>query len=571
MPAAIRAQTQPNAPAPLGPPVRLVPTPGPVTAPTSTPAAPTPAAGDVQVLPPGVQATPLAPVDAAWAGTLSAADGAFPETMWQGTPRSFVAAALPLLQPTTSPVLQELARRLLMSNAMAPGGEDPPQGPGLAPARIGRLVALGQIDGAVAVLDRIAWRGNPEALDRLRVDLAFIKNDNDGACRRVEQAGARYQDIWWDRAQIACQALSGDQAKASLGQSVLRERKAPRDQLFDNLIDAVGGRQVKIDRMPDPTPVRVALLAAAKLPLPPDAFQSADAGVLRAWSTNTNIPNDRRLAAAERAAALGAIDPDALRLLYTEITFKPEERKAALTQAGENPRARALLYASAKQETVPAARAEAVQALLDAGAKRGEFAFWARLTAPLILELRQSPDLDWFAPSATRALYASGQLAEARRWLQIVNPELQKQLFVVARLAEGNSVQPWPREGLRAVLEALMPKEGSSDLAKPMLALALLSAVGEPVNAGDWLLLIGVPPAPGGSAVNPAIWLAGRDAALNRRIGESVLETLLLARAGDKVTVEPIAIAESISRLRAIGLEGEARRLALEAALTAGL
>jgi len=73
-----------------GGPVRLVPAPAPAPGPTATPAA-----GGGQPLPSGVQATPLAPVDSAWLGTLAPAEGAFPDTLWQGTPRSYVVAALP--------------------------------------------------------------------------------------------------------------------------------------------------------------------------------------------------------------------------------------------------------------------------------------------------------------------------------------------------------------------------------------------------------------------------------------------------------------------------------------------
>ncbi len=371
-----------------GAPLRLVPQPAPAPAPAP---ANNPAVGADQPLPSGVQATPLAPVDTAWLGTLSASDGAFPDTLWQGTPRVLVVATLPLLQPTASPVLQDLTRRLLLSDAVAPGGNDPADGRGLVSVRLERMVALGLEDGALAILDRLPWKGDAEPMDRLRIDLNLINNDVDAACKQVEAVIGRYQDVWWDRAQIACQAMHGDHGKAQLGLSLLRERKVPRDQLFDTLIDAVGGRAVKIDRMPDPTPIRVALLAAAKLPLPADALQAADPAVLHAWATNANVPNDRRLPAAERAVALGALPLDELRLLYTEITFKPDESKTALQQASDNPRARALLYTTAKQETVPAARAEVLQALLQAGAKRGELPVTARLVAPIILEIPATP------------------------------------------------------------------------------------------------------------------------------------------------------------------------------------
>lgn len=549
-----------------GGPVRLVPVPAPAPAPAATPPA-----GGGQPLPSGVQATPLAPVDSAWLGILAPADGAFPDTLWQGTPRSYVVAALPLVQPTASPALQDLTRRLFLSNAAAPGGNDPPDGRGLVSVRLERMVALGQVDAALAIMDRLPWKGDAEPMDRLRVDLTLVSNDVDGACKQVEAVIGRYQDVWWDRLQIACQALHGDQGKAQLGLSLLRERKVPRDQLFDTLIDALGGRTAKIDRMPDPTPLRVALLAAAKLPLPADALQAADPAVLHAWATNANVPNERRLPAAERAVALGALPLDELRLLYTEIAFRPEESKTALQQASESPRARALLYTSAKQETVPAARAELLQALLQAGAKRGEFPVTARLVAPIILEIPATSDLDWFAPPAARALYAADQPTEAARWAQLTDPAGAAQLVPLARIAAGANGPAWPKGGLKEILDGLQPKDGNPDPAKLLLTAALLAASGEPVTAADWATLVAVPPAPPSPLPNAAIWLGGRDAAANRRLGETVLDTLLMAHVGEHLAAEPDVIAEAVARLRAVGLEAEARRLALEAALDAGL
>ena len=74
--------------------------------------------------------------------------------------------------------------------------------------------------------------------------------------------------MWWARALIACQALSGDFAKASFGQSLLVDQKAPPDPEFDRLIRLVAERHAgKIARLGDPTPMRVALLIAAKRPL----------------------------------------------------------------------------------------------------------------------------------------------------------------------------------------------------------------------------------------------------------------------------------------------------------------
>jgi hypothetical protein len=558
----------------VGPPLRLVQPPSPPAAPADTVTPNSPDAGTVdQGAPSGVQATPLAPVDPVWTGSLTAADGALPETLWQGTEKTFVMAALPQLQATASPTLQDLMRRLLLSNAVAPFGEDLPKSRSLAAIRLDRMVALGYADDAMPLLDQLPWKGDPEPLDRLRVEIGFLKNDTDGACGQVQGAIGRYQDVWWDRAEIACQALAGDGGKAALGLSLLRERQAPRDQLFDTLVEAIANHAAaKVEHMPDPTPIRLALLAAAKLPLPPDALENANPAVLRAWATNAAVPAERRVGAAERAAALGAFPLDELRLVYGEVPFKPEERKAAIKQAGETARGRALLYTTAQQESAAAVRAEALQSLLQSGMKRGAFAMTARLVAPLLLEIEPRPDLDWFAPLAARALYAVDRPQEAARWAQTGGSAVEAQLFLVARLAAGEKGPPWPRGGLNAILEGLQPKDTTVEPAKLLLAAALLQAVGEPVKPADWATLVALPPTATAVMPNAAVWLDGGDAVAGHRLGEALLDTLLMmAQAGGKPPSEPIVVAGAVARLNALGMGAEARHLALEAALAAGL
>lgn len=553
----------------VGPPLRLVQPPSSPSVTPDTVAPTTPDAGAAgQPLPPGVQATPLAPVDPAWTGTLSAAEGALPETLWQGTEKAFVMAALPRLQPTLSPTLQDLTRRLLLSNAVAPFGEDLPKSPGLAALRLDRLVSLGYVDDAAQLIDQLAWKGDPEPLDRLRVEIGFLKNDIEGACGQVQAAIGRYQDIWWDRAQIACQALAGDASKAALGLSLLRERNAPRDQLFDTLIDAIDNHTAaKVEHMPDPTPIRLALLAAAKLPLPADALQNANPAVLRAWATNAAIPSWERLAAAERAAALGVLPLDELRLLYTEQAFKRTDP----LKSGDSPRDRALLYITANHETISTSRAKALQSLLQAGSQRGEFMVTAWLVAPLLLQIEPRSDLEWFAPMAARALYTAGRPQEADQWMQVGGPGTQAQLFLIARLAQGDKGPDWPKGGLKSILEGLQPKDATVEPAKLMLAAALLQAAGEPVRPGDWATLVALPPSAGASLPNAALWLDGRDAVAGHRLGEALLDTLAVAQSGGRLSSEPIVIAEAVARLSALGLDTEARHLALEAAVAAGL
>src|SRR5262249_19559146 len=154
--------------------------------------------------------------------------------------------------------------------------------------------------------------------------------------------------------------------------------------------------------------------------LPPDAIQNADPAVLRAWATNANVPAERRLAAAERAAALGALPLDELRLLYSQAGALLKTIKS-----GDSPRDRAQLYFMANQDATPAVRAEALQSLLQAGLKRGEFAVTARLVGPLLLEVAPGRDLDWFAPLAARALFVTDQPDKAELWASVADARAQ--------------------------------------------------------------------------------------------------------------------------------------------------
>src|SRR5665213_3355587 len=127
-------------------PIQLVPPPTPAPS-TTTNSAPDRDA----VVPAGendIVVAPLQPIDSAWAGTIDENNGGFPHIMWIGTPRGIVSAALPLLQPSTSPVLSGLAWRLLLSDADSPVGDEPPNTPGLLALRIDRLYALGIVSDA---------------------------------------------------------------------------------------------------------------------------------------------------------------------------------------------------------------------------------------------------------------------------------------------------------------------------------------------------------------------------------------------------------------------------------------
>jgi hypothetical protein len=569
--AAFPAQAaDPGPPVRLGPPQRLAPAP---TRPADPAAEPSPGAG-APLLPrdSAITVDALTPIDPDWSGILDEANGALPSTMWQGTPRGFVAELLPRLPVTTTPLIQDLERRLLLSSAAAPQGSDDPGKPGLLARRVERLVALGRIDDAEAVLKSVSTRRD-EGLERSLVELRLLQNDRDAACAAVEEGVKRYQNAWWDRAMIVCQTVRGEHAKATLGLSLLREQKAPRDDAFDALVERAAGRAGKLPALGDLSPLHLALLRAGKGPLPAELAHSSRPAVLRSLAVDDTAPLALRLAAAERAAAFGALPIERLRDLYGKVELSAEDKAEPQSRAAADrtARGRALLYAAAAAQPNEAAKAELLRAYVEQSRASGSYFVALRVAEPLLLELKPTPELAGFAAEATRGLLALRRPAEAVAWLAVAEPDAQRALLPLARIALGRGTPQWDAKTLAAAIDAWLKGEGDSGPRQAVLALSLLAALDEPIGPAEWTAVLGRAQ-PGGTGPQPApVFLELPRAAAEKHIGETVLLATLLLGDGERITVQPLPLARAIEGLKAIGLEGEARQAALEAALAAGL
>jgi hypothetical protein len=547
-----------------GAPIPLYPTPNLSSGPDSTPAPPLPLLTSPPASENGIQTETLAPIDPSWTGTLGAADRALPRDMWSTTPRSFVAAALPLLQPTSSPVLQELTRRLLLSDAAAPRGQDPDGGPSLVDRRVDRVLAFGYGDGA-ALVTALPQTNVSETFDRDTVELRVVAGDLGGACGAVNDRARRYSTPWWNEAVIGCQALTGAYDQASLGLNAMRDQKTDRDPVFETLINAIMGHRGKLDKFPDPSPFRMTLLAAAKLPLPADALANAGPGALAVWATSNKESVAARLAAGEKAEALGALPPAGLGLIYSAVEFKPEEQGALLKSGKlpDDPRSRAILYDLARTNEPGALRVAALAPLIADARRRGTFVPMARLIAPLVIELQPSSDLQSFAPDAARVLLASGAYDRAAPWVALAR---RAELNVIA-----NFVQIGGNDNVSVVdaIAALKALDAEAASRQADLLVSLAAALNIPLKGVDLATLLRGTHA--GTMPNGTLWLDQRQAAKAGRLGETLLTTILLASAGDRLSAEPIVLSQAIAGLEAVGLDADARALAVEAALDAGI
>lgn len=498
-------------------------------------------------------------------GILDDRHGGLGSAMWGGTNAATVRRLLPRLPAGDSRVARALSRRLLLTAAAAPDkfGADPVP---LLDLRAERLAALGDSAGLAALLKSVPSGAVSPAVSRAKVESLLLAGDDKAAC--AELAARGLDD---PRFKVFCALSGGKVLEANMALDLMRDRK-DSDAAFLIAADAMAGTPPppKLDKLGALTPLHVAAFRAAKIALPPEVVPTLAPGALAAVVANPLNPLELRLLAAERAEALGLVETDTLRRLYGELTFNAAEAQLAQSQGDRTPRGRALLLRSIPAEPIPAARAGLIARVLAAATERGAFAATARLYAPLIADLAPTPDLAVSAPPLARALIAAGRNDLAGGWLAVArtDPEAAKAAKPVALLARlaGASADPAPIE--------LPPADGlAADAAsrRAEVLLSLLSGVGEKVPPALWLASLRDPAIAPALVPRPALRVMARAAAEDVRIGETVLLTLVGLGDGGLDRADPEMLNRAVTHLRMVGLEREARALAVEAALANGL
>lgn len=505
-----------GAPLPLGPPQRA--------------AAPEPGTA--------ISAEPLAPPSPDAAGLLAPTAGGLPEPVWEGTRRAVVERLLPALPGRNpSPTLRMLERRLLLTSAEPPRGD----GPSLVALRVAALGAMGATGDAAALAEAASLAGDQRTA-RLRVRAHLLAGSYHAVCDGVPALS----DADALRLTAVCQALDGQVDAALLTAGLLREA-GDGDPALVRLLEAVGtGAAAPDPGLAEIDPEHLALLRIAKLPVPAEAF-TGELDVLAALAAEPLADPAARLDAAERAATLGLLDPVRLAAAY-EAASADTVRGALFARlaAGTSPGDGASLVAEATAGMPVPTLAGPVGAL------------WADALGPVLVAAEVRPAA---AGQVARLLLAQDRGAEAEPWL--------------ASLDAADAAALGPASvavGIRtadAGLDAWLDRATSGDGAARHRAagvLAVLRAGGAAIPDRAWLALLDPARVPR-EVASPALlqWL--RDAALTGAIGETVLVALVLMGEDAPADAAPATVAAVVEALRAVGLDEEARRIAVEAVL----
>ena len=522
----------------------------------------------------GISMGELGSVDASAAGLIGSSDGGLGTDMWRGATRASVDQYLAMLPVgTPSPVGNDLARRLLLTSATPPEG---PSGGSLLALRLDRLIAAGRADLA-SELGRgtLADTSAPVAVARARAALALA--DDKGACSELTNLPTGNDpahdelDAFATRLSAFCQISSGNNAAANVTLDLAREEGYDNPLFYSLAAEANDGLKLKAPAPKSIDALDARFYALAKRPLPDDAGKIAVPAVIKLMAADESLTPQVRIAAGERAASMGLLSGDELGKLYGNVAFSADDLEGA--KAGLYPKESALrsalLYQAIAAEVLPTDRAALMATYLSSSETAGVYRAGVGAVMPWLTALEPSPLLASFAPVATRAFIMAGDRPNTLKWFALVQqggPALGRdlrELTSLMRVSDPNGLRP---------IDPSLAAEIASDLKSGVAATQNFAATEAMIfDASGQVLpqvvLEALVSAPRSVGAPETLLNQLHSAGLKGSKGEVVLLSLVAIGPGGPESADRQAVAQSVSSLRAVHLDGEARRLAIEALL----
>lgn len=540
-------------------------------------------ASNPSVLPVGQQAVASPSVDTL--GILGSSNGGLGTDMWAGTPGDLVLRLVPKIPvKIPSAVLRDLTRRLLLTAARAPEGAELGDASGgrLLDYRVDKLLDLGDREAVGNMMRVIPKNEVHDQLAQTDVKSMLISNKTSEACEQVSSYIKMYNSVFWQKAFVFCQSLASNNDKARLSMNLLQE-SGHADPVFSQLIDRMlSGSTAAFKSFPDPDVLNMAILNYLGISVPADVVDRGTPLVVSAVANSPYVSSELKVAAAERATVLGALSPKILGQLYSSFIFKPEDliEPNKLIEKVTGIEQRAFFYQATRMQGDDIRKAQLLENLWGRARKDGTYLISVMTNEGVLNDIDPAGDLMPFAGNAARAYYALGQGNKAATWIDLVMekaPNDPKAKLVYAnvwplhRLAQGSSYQSALKdeEAFSIWLQLMAQDSAIKAQEKAGVLLMLLDALGEPLPfEPDRHLLQNF--TKNMNMPSTAVVERMQEAAKAGRVGETVL-LMLLTLEEEGAKSHPLVLHEVIVGLRRIGLKQEARMLAVEAAIDAGL
>ena len=531
-----------------------------------------------------------------WIGSLGKKDGGLGLEMWKGTDSTFAQTILKLLPVNApSPAMRNLAKRLLLSDAFQPSKKEEkglqaisPSGKPIIsedqeatflPLRFAKLASLGAKNELIELGNLIPAEDMLGVLAKEAIYARLLSGETVKVCDEVIELAKRTNESYWRKALIVCQLILGNRDDALLSLELLLAELDSEDK-FSKLIYTLADETNKIEFDINSIYFKILIAVLPGQQLDKHRLNLEPSG-LSVVAKNVNLSWKIRMLAAEKAVLAGSLSSIYLGELATQFKFEENifSRAASESKSMEGFMARALLLKAAALNTSFIERARFLRLLLDSADSDEIFQVYASVIMPILLTVKPRHDLIWFASSATRASIAGGNYILASEWLAVLAKTLDLdyeasgsllRLLPLIAIAGQPLPKPFSEEQATDVWSGLSDNFSREDKEKrASRLLVLLSAMGIEPRAGAWKNVI--------SSKNifemeniPATALRYQllDAAKNNRIAEVVSISLIMLGSEGPSKSGLVALNAVIRALREIGLEADARAIAIEAAIS---
>ncbi len=501
----------------------------------------------------GIIAVETLPTLDSWAANgLNRSEPALPQTLWIGSDASAIGAAFDRLErPLGSLAAQGLARRALLSPGATPFGN-------ARDAEVKRFAALARLGLVEALPGMVAGRlANDPLVAQFVAQAELAQAQTNAACARARALQGDGLPAFVLRLRAFCFAKAGDGTAAGLTLDLARGPNPPAPgaeerwwtQALSTLSGAGGPKPA--GRFGDVLTASVSLDAG--LAPGANALSASSAQALIRLTRDGAAPPELRLGAASQALRFGLIDSAAAAAAIGPALAAPPPAKGRAAPALP---ALAQGFANVQIAGGDEDRTRALAASLRAAGGAGGHLAAARLYRNDLRRARAAPSEA--APAIARALLLLGDASAARGWVE-ASAGARTEAALGAALAAAGLADPALAIARRvdSAANAAIARRAARDI-------AALSALGAPLT--DTAAAITLRADPAARRADPALLAQLVTASQNGAVGETVV--LAAAALGEGAqTLDPASLTSIIQALRAIGLDADARMVAVEAIL----
>lgn len=484
-------------------------------------------------------------------GVISSQEGGFPSASLARQPAALVQAALRGLErPVVSRWGHVLLRRALASRLQAPEGMSPVE---FAALRVQALNNMGEYHAARSLLQDIDTGNWNMALIDAGLEAYIATADLIGTCPVVRLVGFEREDPQWRMLGAICNSYAGEGVLGGRQlDRALRDEIAPGiDVLLSQRLAGAAGRgrravDVEWEGVDEINPWRFAIANAVGEEIPESLRANVEPYYERVWAVTPTLSLQQRAIGADRAAREGIFSSQAAIDLYSQIYANENITGEAAD--------RATLLREAYVANTASERVSAMQSVW--GNEDSPDYGRLVLTAYAAARIPASPDLAEHAPALIASMLTAGLDRDAAAWSEAVAQGSDAwALIAVGRNAVGR-IEP------REAIDSFIDEDNSADYRRSQFLLAGLAGLERvvPSDLSDFTSRTEA------DLTRQSRWSRAitRAADVNNAALVALLAGLGMQGEGwDRMT--PRHLYFIVSSLRRVGLEAEARMIAVEA------